>query len=289
MSQPQVSVSVTYQPIKVLEDYEIEWNDAPFNCNTCSWVGCCGDDIGSGTKDQCYKCACQAKGTHKCGLHIGCPGKHCGTDKTLNEPIYEPQITKVMLCSEALSLISDTQQAATVTNIDEINTVCTPSERLNCCKGLGTADLCGTFWGPSNTTGDCDSIMSQYCVNNPTDPLCGCLLSDLPVPECIDKRCAQTTAFKTMNMVINRKSGCNANFQICNQYIGISGSAQDNIIDNNTISQQCTQTNPPKAVDPTGDPSKTRRTFAIIIILCIAAVVAAGLLSYWLYTYLRKK
>lgn len=108
-----------------------------------------------------------------------------------------------MTCPEAAILLNNPAQEAKVHNADAVRTQCDPNSRLDCCKGdanLGSA-RCGVFFGPTNFLGNCDSIMQSFCTTNPTDPLCACLKSDLPVPECTDKRCRNTNAMKLSNQV----------------------------------------------------------------------------------------
>jgi hypothetical protein len=70
------------------------------------------------------------------------------------------------------------------------------------------------------------------------DPLCACLNSDLPVPECTDQRCRLTNAMKLSNMLNNQ---CQGNFMTCQQFFNLSEDALANLIEKNQIEQNCTQ------------------------------------------------
>lgn len=121
-----------------------------------------------------------------------------------------------MTCPEALALLDNPKQQNHVFNPNAIRAQCDPNTRLECCKGnanLGAA-LCGPFFGPTNFIGNCDSIMQSFCTTNPADPLCGCLKSDLPNPECIDVRCRNTNAMKLSNQLNNQ---CLGTFITCQQ------------------------------------------------------------------------
>lgn len=98
----------------------------------------------------------------------------------------------------------------------------------------------GPYWGPSNTGGQCDSIMNGYCksARGRNDELCACLNSDIPNPECTDQRCRLTNAMKLSNMLNNT---CSGNFITCQQFFNLSEDALNNLVDRNTIQQTCTQ------------------------------------------------
>jgi hypothetical protein len=245
-------------------------------------------DLSGGRPIPCQKCSCQQKipsvfgcfeSTQACyykGIST-CPGScssSCNGDCTVNNPVFSTTMaTTLVSCTQAQAYInaynsgnqSDPNYIGEILNVSQITTQCSSSDQLLCCQGntdLGS-NLCGPYWGPSNTGGQCDAIMTSYCNTSPNDPLCACLKSDLPVPECTDKRCRLTDAMKLSDMLNNQ---CLGNYMTCLQYFELSSDAINNLIQNNTISQQCTQNN--------GSSSAGAATNSTIIYIIIAVVVA---------------
>lgn len=119
-------------PIK-LESHEIEWNGKPFDCRQCSFLGCCGTDLGDENRDKCYKCACQAFFKQDKDKKVPCQlmteyqdacGKRggCYTHGYLeNGPSNEVKQT-TMPCKDALALLKE--NGDTLFNAEEILARC---------------------------------------------------------------------------------------------------------------------------------------------------------------------
>ena len=157
--------------------------------------------------------------------------------------------------------------------------------RTDCCKGIGNPDLCKNFWGPSNGS-SCDSYMQQFCRQNPTDPSCSCLNSEIPNAQCFDTNC-QKTGYKTNNM--KSISNC-PDFIQCNQYLSLSDNAKQNIVNGNQLQQNCTRQtgaaqSPATVPMPQPDPSTLSFTeteahstgYYLLLLLIILIMVGAGI------------
>lgn len=59
-----------------------------------------------------------------------------------------------------------------------------------CCKGPpGFETMCDPAFWPYNKNNSCDIVMKNYCENNQYDPVCACMVSDKPFPQCQDTNC----------------------------------------------------------------------------------------------------
>lgn len=160
----------------------------------------------------------------------------------------------------------------------QITVQCTAATRLRCCQGditLGET-LCGAFFGPNNTVGNCDPIMLAFCDANPTDPLCNCITPTkssgaIPQPECFDIRCHDTNAMKLASQLNNQ---CNSTFIQCNQFFNIAPDARNNLVQGNTIAQTC-NANIDKSgnITPTGASNSSLGVGAIVGISVVLVVV----------------
>lgn len=134
--------------------------------------------------------------------------------------------------------------------------------------------LCGTFWGPNNRAGACDGIMVDFCNANPTDPLCNCITvgsNAIPQPECFDVRCTTTNAMRLSTQLNN---DCNSTFIQCNQFFNLSPEAKNNLVNGNTIAQNCNANiNSSGDITATGAANSTLGIGAIIGIVIAIVVV----------------
>lgn len=95
MSDP--TVEVNYLQKIVATGSQITWAGELYDCNSCGYTACCGtvDNISNPNRAQCLKCACQAKGTTKCGLNDFCAAfvsQSCSGNNT-NAPIYGAEVS----------------------------------------------------------------------------------------------------------------------------------------------------------------------------------------------------
>lgn len=264
-----------------------------FDCNRCAPGICCNTAPGCiPLCQQCLRCACQGKGVNQCGVTPGCngicsvsQGCNCPSQVT-NNPIFGPRTRRNMTCQEAQALIANPDQEARIFNRAAIETQCDPDKRLDCCKGAPgtTAALCGPVFGPQNLLGDCDNIMQSFCTSNPEDPLCACLVSELPVPECTSVPCRNTNAFKLSSQLSNQ---CQGTFVTCTQVFELSEDARNNLVDRNTILQTCNvdPINPTGASNPIqGTPSSSLGISAIVgisigIVLAVVIIIVLAVLA----------
>lgn len=228
-----ISVAVDYHPVVPLGANQVEVDGSTFNCDTeCQSLSVCCESLGttgSRKSNGCMKCECQHK-------QVKCNGCHSCSGRTTNQTIYGSRATATLPCLEAVPIANDNSR--TVYNRQSILTQCDPSKRLLCCRADSSVNKasCGPYWGPDNPSGDCDAIMQTFCNNNPTDPDCACLKSEFTPAKCIDKRCAQTDAFKTYDMIHFK---CAGNYLTCIQWEDIEG--KDNVINNTQMEQECNQ------------------------------------------------
>jgi hypothetical protein len=276
-----MNVVVEYNAIQPLPAGSVELNGEVFKCSTCCTGGscvCC-QDLDGGRATGCQKCSCQKvidnnaggclgssccyTGTCFTNCSGGCAGESCNT----NAPIYSTSVSSITAsCASAQNYINNPLLIGQVTNVTQIEAQCNAVTQIECCKGnssLGQS-LCGPYWGPANTQGTCDGIMENYCSVLPNDPQCTCLTSSIPSPECTDKTCSGTNAMKLSTMINNP---CSGNYMTCQQYFELSPQAVDNLIQNNTLSQQCGQS------VTTGASSSTSNSNLVTWVL-----IAAGIL-----------
>lgn len=110
------------------------------------------------------------------------------------------------------------------------------------------------------TTGDCDDAMEDYCLNNPDDPICGCLNSPLEggLAVCADEKCANRAAYRTRDM---RDVKCPSIID-CSQIISQVGNinTMTDLVQRQTCQlyqDQGLLGEPPKVVPLPGEPAPT--------------------------------
>jgi hypothetical protein len=82
----------------------------------------------------------------------------------------------------------------------------------------------------------CDNWMTNYCQKNPTDPACACLISQIPLPQCLDLKCANNPrSYRNVKMLAECK---NLSYTDCSQAFNV-GSANDVSFDRNNFNQMC--------------------------------------------------
>eukprot|EP00455_Lapot_gusevi_P004236 TRINITY_DN11750_c0_g1_i9.p1 TRINITY_DN11750_c0_g1~~TRINITY_DN11750_c0_g1_i9.p1 ORF type:complete len:338 (+),score=50.16 TRINITY_DN11750_c0_g1_i9:120-1016(+) len=79
-----------------------------------------------------------------------------------------------------------------------------------------------------------DDAMTKFCQSNPENPACDCINSTMPLPQCLDSKCTNSTAYKTgsmrqildnkdcpkqvcMNLIKFDKNFCSGNPDVCIQ------------------------------------------------------------------------
>lgn len=91
--------------------------------------------------------------------------------------------------------------------------------------------------------GKCDYEVSKYCKTpaGKADPFCGCVNSELEVnAACFDINCVNVEgAYRTKNQEQGSQK-CPA-YMDCRQFINLSPDAQNNVLNNVTLKQQCYQ------------------------------------------------
>ena len=244
------SVSITYRVPVVLTSTQIEYENQVFDCgdSSCKHYICCSN-LSSTNKNACQKCACQggkfpSSGyCYRQGNGLLCSESSCSSicGDCTNAIIWGAYQQAVVSCSTAMSMQSNTSnyQLNSQSNAT-IAQVCNTSGIVSCCQGTasGGSAVCDRYWGPTDVAGNCDSIMTTFCNNNPTDSSCQCITSSMPVPECSDSRCTNSTAYKSSAM---KSFQCNGFYMTCNQYNNIVNSGTDSYVNKNTISQSCLQ------------------------------------------------
>jgi hypothetical protein len=268
-----MSVSVDYTPIVELSSGYVEVNGTPFSCSQDCTTGidCCNTVSDSREATGCVKCYCQGFGAGcNPGGHNGCTGTGCDSQTESNANIYGSRVTSVMSCTDAITIVR-TYPSANVYNASAVLTQCNPTQQLLCCKSDPSvnSDECGSYWGPNAITGDCDGMMQFYCgtTQGQQDPLCNCINSPLPLPECVDSTCANTSAFKTSTMLNNQ---CVGNYQFCEQFFTLSGEAKENVIEDSNVVQNCNQYN--NGSSGSASPSALSNT-SLLIFVAVGAVV----------------
>lgn len=297
-------VLVEYNPKIILRSNQVEFGGAAFDCsNCCGSDKCvCCNDLNSNSI-ACMKCSCQGK-LSSCGSGGNCcyyqgptvctgrcfsncagsPGGDCGQNSLVIDKKTVARAT--VSCTQAVQYINDKSLIGQVINANAIYTQCNEVSQMKCCRGDFTigATNCGPYWGPTNE-GTCDTIMTNYCTNpvNAKDAQCACILSELPAPECTDKKCRNTNAMKLAKMVRNE---CIGNYMTCNMYFTIGATAKDNFIQNNTFQQTCTQNaNSPQdsaAIDSVNN-ALTVTQWVVVAVAVLAGVSFVGLLGNFIH------
>ena len=86
----------------------------------------------------------------------------------------------------------------------------------------------------------CDTWMADFCKKHPDDPSCSCLLITIPLPQCLDLKCANNPrAYRNKRMLGECK---NLSYTDCSQVIKV-GSANDVNFDRTNFNQMCGNTN----------------------------------------------
>lgn len=138
---------------------------------------------------------------------------------------------------------------------------------LDCCRQRNditgvSKETCNHFWGGVGDGSTCDVLMTKFCDKNPDDISCACLKSKLPLPYCIDNKCAnEVQAFRSS---IQRKefsvNKCqNLDIQICNNYFEAKENGTSQI--NPKMDLTCTQIIKNAQIPPTnnrGDGSQSQ-------------------------------
>jgi hypothetical protein len=284
----QFFTSVDYSPIYVLGSNEISvldssGNNVQFDCNQCTSSVCCSAMTGT-FNNNCFSCACQNKGVTKCNTASICNGI-CNTTtgcscagRDANSTIYlGRRVIDNVNCTQALQLVADPSQR--IYNIPQINAACDAQKRLLCCKGDPslTQTECGSYWGPTNG-GACDDIMTNYCQVNPGDDLCDCLTSPIPVPQCNDVRCANTTAMRLSKMM----QPCNGLTINCTQIFELGPGAQNNIVSNVLQQLNCNTTSNGQIIGQSTSPIGAGVIIGIIVVvdIILCAIIIVIILFY---------
>jgi hypothetical protein len=249
-SSQSVIVNVV-ESVKInLSGSEIVYNGTVFDCNQCTNSSCCGGPGCQPYCQQCYICACQNKGTTMCDLAVPC-GQFCNSTLTssdacpcngltTNQNIYGPIQTSQKTIQQAQAELNNNNSV--IYNQSAITAQLDPTTILACCQANPNfnSNICGDYWGPLNG-GACDSVMTNYCNSNASDPRCRCLTSPIPDPECNDFLCRTQNTMK-LSWMIQNAANCEGVQITCNQYIALNNQEQQNVINNLIIRQMCNTT-----------------------------------------------
>jgi len=136
---------------------------------------------------------------------------------------------------------------------------------------------------PASNT--CDTWMRDFCKKHPTDPLCACINSPVPMPQCLDIKCSSSRAYRTQQNLGECK-----NLTYCSQIIAdidkLEPGAKANI-NNNNLTMMCG--NQPAPVPDSSSTTETEISEIIgggssgwlVIILLIIFAVIIGLILGW--------
>lgn len=105
--------------------------------------------------------------------------------------------------------------------------------RSSCCLSDSTKYMsgeCGIWWGSTNTTGECDTLVINHCKLQPWDEKCKCIQSTAgKIAPCVDNQCSGSGAYTTKIQKDIIAKGC-PNEITCNQIINYGDNVADNII-----------------------------------------------------------
>ena len=115
---------------------------------------------------------------------------------------------------------------------------------MPCCTGDIDGRWCGA-WNPKSSSSVCDARMKAWCSldANKGKEQCACINSEIKyLPSCFDNKCTNNPlAYKTQDMRDVVNAGCPSIME-CNQYISLSDSAKQNVVNRTQMEQKCTST-----------------------------------------------
>ena len=93
--------------------------------------------------------------------------------------------------------------------------------------------------GYTPASSKCDTWMAGFCKKNLDDPVCACINSILPQPQCLDLKCSNNPrSYKNATML----GDCKTTYVDCKQVYEIGKAGGDVNIDRNTLNQMCGNT-----------------------------------------------
>jgi len=96
-----------------------------------------------------------------------------------------------------------------------------------CCLGIMDVNECHDMYLRTSTNNMCDPFIARYCntITGKNDPMCTCINSEIPFPNCHDNKC-QNTGYIPNNM---RNQACPTVLN-CNQFVNLTGEVQNSVV-----------------------------------------------------------
>lgn len=152
-----------------------------------------------------------------------------------------------------------------------------------CCLGIMDVNECQDMYIRSTPNNMCDSHITRYCktVAGKNNPMCTCINSEIPFPNCHDIKC-QNTGHIPNNM---RTQSCPTVLN-CNQYVNLTGEVQNSVV-NVAQYQTCSvdaegkkqEKTVSKAIEPPPvDNNEPEYNIIIILVIIVLLTVGSGIL-----------
>lgn len=156
-----------------------------------------------------------------------------------------------------------------------IGQVYTPQGIADGCMGIGDPNS----WKYQPGSGDCDSFMVRtYCQQNPSDPRCSCVTSEMSCPNKFDQNCIKNNGYRTNDM----KTVTCPDVMNCIQYNRLSPGAkalatnfQQNCSTSTTVGGETTNENTTNE-----EGSSSAWLWITLVVLFIIITIVAGLVIY---------
>lgn len=190
------------------------------NCGECSF-NCWGSLCTTGARPKCMKNSYQGDRLSCCqGLAPpGYPNVTCDPSWTVDSPTCRPLLQS--LCSPGLNIFTKPICRQWASN--NPNLAFTIKKQACTIDQIKNNPECRKWVMSSGTQGKIDTIMvGNFCQKYPTDPLCNCVLSQIPCPNKFDMNCISKGGYKTADM---ENVQC-PNVLNCNQFLSLSPGAQ---------------------------------------------------------------
>lgn len=169
--------------------------------------------------------------------------------------------------------------------------------KKNYCSSLNlpfanSSPQCAQFVQSSSAQGKLDTMMTKYCKNYPSDPLCSCINSPLPCPNKFDKNCIQNNGYLTYSMI---NTNC-PNIMNCSQFTSLSPGAQaiatnvqQNCTSNTTTGSGSTSSGSGSTSTKKTTSNTTGSNLTIEIVAIITLVILFILLATVIILWIRHK
>jgi hypothetical protein len=154
-----------------------------------------------------------------------------------------------------------------------------------CCLGIMDVNECQDMYIRSTPNNMCDSYITRYCktIAGKNNPMCTCINSEIPFPNCHDIKC-QNTGHIPNNM---RTQSCPTVLN-CNQYVNLTGEVQNSVV-NVAQYQTCSvdadgkkqEKTTVKAIEPpviNDEPVVNNIIIIVVVITIILLLTGSGIL-----------